>query len=41
MKGIIDDEVPYISLYFYKDAVFYNKVLEGTLTLIYGMSIMV
>jgi peptide/nickel transport system substrate-binding protein len=31
MKGIIDDEVPYIGLYFYKDAVFYNRGIRGNL----------
>lgn len=31
MKDIIDDEVPYIGLYFYNDAVFYNKSIRGNL----------
>jgi len=31
MKSIIDDEVPYIGLYFYYDAVFYNKSIRGNL----------
>lgn len=31
MKNIIDDEVPYIGLYFYYDAIFYNKNIRGDL----------
>ncbi|MCX7922964.1 MAG: peptide ABC transporter substrate-binding protein [Clostridia bacterium] len=31
MKNIITDEVPYIGLYFYNDAVLYNKKIKGEL----------
>jgi len=31
LKNVINDEVPYIGLYFYYDAVFYNKNVRGNL----------